>query len=93
MLFYSKIIESEGIDTTERDVVCTNVESPKLCYICHFYFFKNRNFNYQPHVCDECHGAALRAQISKLLRLKRKPLELLAIFHTTKLFVCLKQVT
>ena len=62
MLFYSKITESERIDTTERDVVCTNVESSKECNICHLYFFKNRNFNDQPHVCDKCHGAALRAQ-------------------------------
>ena len=61
MLFYSKITESEGIDT-ERDVVCTNEESSKQCDICHFYFFKNKNFNYHPHVCNECHGTALRAQ-------------------------------
>ena len=63
MLFYSKITESEGIDTVEgANVVRTNVESSKQCDICHFYFFKNRNFTYQPRVCYECHGAALRAQ-------------------------------
>ena len=63
MLFYSKITESEGIDISEGiDVVRSGVESSKHCGICHFYFFKNRNFNYQPHVCDECHGAALRPQ-------------------------------
>ena len=54
--------ESEGIKTTEKDVVCTNVESSKQCDICHFIFYKNRNFNYEPHVCNECHGAALHAQ-------------------------------
>ena len=62
MLFYSKITESEGIDTAEEDIVGTNVESSKQCDICHFYSFKNRNFNYQPHVCSEFPGAALRAQ-------------------------------
>ena len=63
MLFYNKTTELEGIDITEEaDVVCTNAESSKQCGICHFYFFKNRNFNYQPNVCNECHGAALRAQ-------------------------------
>ena len=31
-------------------------------------------------------------QISRLLQLKRVPIELLAIFHTIKLLVCLKQV-
>ena len=63
MLFYSIITESEGIDISESiDVIRTGVESSKWCDICHFYFFKNRNFNYQPHVCDNCHDAALRAQ-------------------------------
>ena len=32
-------------------------------------------------------------QISRSLQLKRVPIELLAIFHTTKLLICLKQVT
>ena len=62
MLFYSKMTKSEGIDTTERDLVSTNVESSKQCDICHFYFFKNRNFNYQSHVCNQCHGGALCAK-------------------------------
>ena len=62
MLFYNKITESQGIDTAEgANVVRTNVESSKRCGICHFYFSKSRNFNYHPYVCDECHGAALRA--------------------------------
>ena len=47
MLFYDKITESEGLDTTEGiGVDCTGVGSFKQCDICHFYFFKNRNFNY-----------------------------------------------
>ena len=63
MLFYNKITESEGSDTTEGiHVDHTGVESSKEYDICHFYFFKNRNFNYQPYLCDECHDAALRAQ-------------------------------
>ena len=63
MLFHSKITESEKIDTTERDVVGTNVESSKQCDICHFYLFKNRNFNYHRPVGDEFHSAALHAQL------------------------------
>ena len=62
MLFYSKITESEGIDTAERDVICTNLESSKQCDICCFYMFKNRNFNCQPHNCNKCQGAALGGQ-------------------------------
>ena len=64
MLFYSKITESEGIDNSEgTDVVRdSGVFSSEQGEIFHFYFFKNKNFNYQPYVCNECHGAYLRAQ-------------------------------
>ena len=64
MLFYSKITESEGIDNSEgTDVVRdSGVFSFEQGEIFHFYFFKNRNFNYQPYVCNEYHGASLRAQ-------------------------------
>ena len=63
MLFYNKITETEGLDITEGiDVDCTGVESSKQSEICHFYFFKIRNFNFQPYICDGCHDAVLRAQ-------------------------------
>ena len=64
MLFYCKITESEGIDNSEgTDVVRdSGVFSSKQREICHVYFFKNRNFNNQPYVCNECHGGSLRAQ-------------------------------
>ena len=64
MLFYYKITESEEIDNSEgTDVVRdSGVFSSNQCEICHFYFFKSRNFNYQPYVCNECHGASLGAQ-------------------------------
>ena len=64
MLFYYKITESEEIDNSEgTDVVRdSGVFSSNQCEICHFYFFESRNFNYQPYVCNECHGASLGAQ-------------------------------
>ena len=63
MLFYYKITESEGLDTTEGiNVAPICVGSSKQCDICHFYFSKNRNFKYQSYICDGCHDAALCAQ-------------------------------
>ena len=64
MLFYHKITESEGINNSEGvDVIHDNgVFSSKQCEICHFYLFGNRNFNYQPYVCNECHGASFIQQ-------------------------------
>ena len=64
MLFYCKITESEGIDKSKGvDVVREGgVFSYKQYDICLFYFFKNRNFNYEPYVCNEFHGASLHAR-------------------------------
>ena len=56
MLFYDRISESEGIDANH-----TCLDTSKECSICHFYFFKDRNFLYQPLVCNGCHNASLCA--------------------------------
>lgn len=61
MLFYCKITESEGIDKSEGvDVVRDGgVFSYKQYDICHFYFFKNRNFNYELYVCNEWNAQSI----------------------------------
>ena len=56
MLFYNRISESEGIDANH-----TCLDTSKECKICHFYFFKDRNFLYHPLVCNGCHNASLHA--------------------------------
>ena len=56
--------ESEGVDTTERQDGGHNnrILSSKQCEICDFNFFRNRNFNYRPNICDECHFITLRSE-------------------------------
>ena len=54
MLFYDRISEGEGTDANR-----TGLDTSKECNICHFYFFTDRNFLYQPHVCNGCHYASL----------------------------------
>ena len=56
MLYYNKILKSEGIDEDR-----TGWRISKECDICYFYLFKNRNFLYQPYVCNGCHDISLRA--------------------------------
>ena len=46
MLEYEKIDISEGIDVNKTS-------SSKECDICHFWYFKDIGFKYDPHVtCD-----------------------------------------
>ena len=49
MLFYDKITESEGLDTTEStNVICTGAGSSKQCDLCHFYFCFFVFFGFRP---------------------------------------------
>ena len=48
MLYYDRIDVSEGSDV--------NKTSPSREYdICHYWYFLNHNFKFQPNVCNRCH--------------------------------------
>ena len=48
MLYYDRIDVSEGIDVNKTSV-------SKECDICHYWYFLDKWFNFQPHVCNGCH--------------------------------------
>ena len=48
MLEYERIDISEGIDVNK-----TNLS--KECDICHYWYFKNICFKYEPCLCNGCH--------------------------------------
>ena len=56
VLCYDRISVSKGIDA---DKTGNNVS--KMYNICFSYFFKNKSFNYQTHVCNRCDSASQRA--------------------------------
>ena len=47
MLEYDKIDISEGIDIDK-------INASKECDICHYWYFLDKNFNYEPHLCNAC---------------------------------------
>ena len=55
MLEYDRIDISEGIDVKE----CT--ETSRKCTLCKFYYFLNKNSNYQTYLCDGCHDISIKA--------------------------------
>ena len=55
MLQYEKIDISEGIDF---DKISGSVE----CMICHYWYFKDIGFKYQPYVCNGCHDFSMTVQ-------------------------------
>ena len=44
MLEYDRIDISEGIDTSKTS-------ASKECNICHYWYFLDKNFNYEPYLC------------------------------------------
>ena len=48
MLYFKRIDVSEGIDVNKTSAL-------KECDICHYWYFLNNSFKFQPNVCNRCH--------------------------------------
>ena len=48
MLYFDKIDVSEGIDVNKTS-------ASKECDICHYWYFFNYSFKFQPNICNGCH--------------------------------------
>ena len=55
MLEYDRIDVSEGIDRT-----CNKLVS-RECWLCHFWYYLDKNFNYQRYLCNGCHDMSMKA--------------------------------
>ena len=54
MLQYVKIDVSEGIHTNKTS-------ASKECMLCHYWYFKDVGFKFEPHVCNKCHDVSMTA--------------------------------
>ena len=48
VLYFERIDVSEGIDVNKSS-------ASKECDICHYCYFLNKGFKFQPNVCNRCH--------------------------------------
>ena len=55
MLEYDRIVISEGIDVNKSS------DKSKECHICHYWYFLDKNFRYEPHLCNGCHDLMPKA--------------------------------
>ena len=58
MLEYDRINISEGIDTNKTS-------ASKECNICHYWYFLDKNLNYDPYLCNGCHDLLQKAMSFK----------------------------
>ena len=54
MLEYDKIYISEVIDINKTS-------ASKECDICHYWYFLDKNFKYEPYLCNGCHDLMQKA--------------------------------
>ena len=54
MLEYDRIDVSEGINIKKTN-------ASKKCKICHYWYFKDIGFKYEPYLCNGCHGLISKA--------------------------------
>ena len=66
MLHYDRIDFSEGIEINKTS-------ASKECDICHYWYFLNYSFMFQPNVCNRCHDLLLMSiNLSDIAILKIK---------------------
>ena len=55
MLEYDRTNLSEGIGVNR------NILTSKKCYLCGYWYFINKSFNYQKYTCNGCHDMSTKA--------------------------------
>ena len=48
MIYFDRIDVSEGIDVNKTS-------ASKECDVCHYWYFLNYSFKFQPNDCNRCH--------------------------------------
>ena len=67
MLQYEKKYFSEEIDIDKTN-------ASKECMLCHYWYFEDVGFKFEPHVCNKCHNVLMAAYELKniaILNVKR----------------------
>ena len=54
MVEHDRIDISEGIDINKT-------KASNECHICHYWFFLDKNFKYEPYLCNGCHDLMQKA--------------------------------
>ena len=63
MLEYDRIGISEGIDMGKTN-------KSKECDICQYWYFLDKNFTYESHLCNGCHDLMQKSMMLLLYLLK-----------------------
>ena len=65
MLYYDRIDVSEGNNVNKTS-------GSKECDICHYWYFLNKGFKFQPYICNKCHDLLTSMSLSEIAILNIK---------------------
>ena len=75
MLYFNRIEVSEGTDVNKTS-------ASKECNVCHFWYFLNFSFTFQPNVCNRCHDLlTMSKNLSDIAILKIKVSDYRCVIH------------
>ena len=60
MSWMDKMLEYERIDISEG-INVNKTSASKECHICHFWYFKDIGFRYEPYLWNGCHDLMQKA--------------------------------
>ena len=40
----------------QKDLMCNKTSASRECDICHYWYFKDIGFKYEPYLCNGCHN-------------------------------------
>ena len=52
MMYYDRIDVPEGTDVNKTS-------ASKECDVCHYWYFLNYSFKFQPNICNKCHDSLM----------------------------------
>ena len=62
------MLEYDRIDISER-IDINKISASKECKICHYWYFKDISFKYEPCLCTGCHGLIKKPLVLMMLLL------------------------
>ena len=59
-VWFTKMLQYDGIDVSEG-IDINKASKPKKCMLCHYWYFKDISFKFQPYLCHGCHAVPMMA--------------------------------
>ena len=78
MLQYERMKVTEGTDINKSN-------KSKECVICHYWYFKDFGYKFEPHVCNKCCDIAMMAYELENIAILNVKVLIIDVFYKIKI--------